>query len=64
MTIPEISREEQLTPTHVAKLTMLLRKGGFLKSTRGQSGGYALDRSSGAYSRLGMCSSALGGKAF
>jgi len=44
MTIPEISRVEGLTPTHVAKLMMILRKGGFLKSTRGQAGGYALAR--------------------
>lgn len=44
MTIPEISRVEGLTQTHVAKLLMVLRKEGFLKSTRGQQGGYVLAR--------------------
>lgn len=42
LTIPEISKHEGLTPTHVAKLMMILRKGGFIVSTRGQAGGYAL----------------------
>lgn len=42
ITIPEISRREGLTEPYVAKLLMVLRKGGFIKSTRGQSGGYAL----------------------
>ncbi len=44
LTIPEIGRLEGLTATHVAKLLMILRRGGFLQSTRGQSGGYTLDR--------------------
>jgi Rrf2 family protein len=44
MTIPEISKVEGLTPTHVAKLTMILRKEGFINSTRGHAGGYALAR--------------------
>ena len=43
-TIPEISRREGLSPTHVAKLLMMLRKSGFVASTRGQSGGYTLAR--------------------
>ena len=42
MTIPEIGKLEGLTQPHVAKLMMILRKGGFIKSTRGQSGGYTL----------------------
>jgi Rrf2 family protein len=45
ITIPEISKMEGLSATHVAKLLMILRKGGFIASTRGQSGGYALARS-------------------
>lgn len=45
MTIPEISKLEALSPTHVAKLLMILRKEGFVVSTRGQAGGYALARS-------------------
>ena len=61
MTIPEISRIEGLTPTHVAKLTMILRKGGFLSSTRGQAGGYALARSPEKII-VGEVLEALGGK--
>jgi Rrf2 family protein len=44
MTIPEISKVEGLSSTHVAKLLMILRKDGFIVSTRGQSGGYQLAR--------------------
>lgn len=44
LTIPEISRLEDLTTTHVAKLLMILRRGGFVLSTRGQSGGYTIAR--------------------
>ncbi|MCG9895818.1 MAG: Rrf2 family transcriptional regulator [Fimbriimonadaceae bacterium] len=42
LTIPEISRMEGLTPSHVAKLMAILRKSGFVRSTRGQLGGYQL----------------------
>lgn len=42
LTIPEISRREGLTPSHVAKLLSILRRSGFVKSTRGQLGGYML----------------------
>lgn len=45
MTIPEISKAEGLTPSHVAKLLSILRRSGFVKSTRGQLGGYSLGRS-------------------
>lgn len=44
MTIPQISEVEGLTPTHVAKLLMILRKDGFVTATRGQQGGYMLAR--------------------
>lgn len=44
MTIPEISRKEGLTPSHVAKLLAILRKAGFVRSTRGQLGGYTLGK--------------------
>ncbi len=44
LTIPEISRMEGLTPSHVAKLMAILRKSGFVKSTRGQLGGYSLSK--------------------
>ena len=44
LTIPEISTRESLSIPYVAKLVRLLRQGGFVTSTRGQSGGYALAR--------------------
>ena len=44
VTIPEISRKERITPANVAKIMRLLRRGGFVASTRGQSGGYTLAR--------------------
>ncbi len=44
VTIPIISRGEELSEPHVAKLLMILRKGGFINSTRGHSGGYSLAR--------------------
>ncbi|MBX3119953.1 MAG: Rrf2 family transcriptional regulator [Fimbriimonadaceae bacterium] len=42
VTIPTISKAEELSEPHVAKLLMILRKGGYINSTRGHSGGYAL----------------------
>jgi Rrf2 family protein len=44
LTIPEISRLESLSQPHVAKLMSILRKEGFVKSTRGHIGGYTLAR--------------------
>jgi len=44
LTIPEIAAAEGLSVPHVAKLVRILRQGGIVKSTRGQSGGYALCR--------------------
>jgi Rrf2 family protein len=44
LTIPEIARLEGLSIAHVAKLMRLLRRGGFVKSVRGQAGGYKLAR--------------------
>jgi Rrf2 family protein len=44
MTITEISRVEAMAQTHVAKILMILRKGGYIASTRGQLGGYTLAR--------------------
>jgi Rrf2 family protein len=63
VTIPEISRQEGLSPTHVAKLLMILRKEGFISSTRGQAGGYSLARP--AHQILvGDVLATLGGKLF
>ena len=44
LTIPEVAAAEGLSIPYVAKLVRVLRQGGFLTSTRGQSGGYALSR--------------------
>jgi Rrf2 family protein len=44
LTIPEISQAEKLTAPNVAKLVRILRIGGFLESSRGQTGGYTLSK--------------------
>ena len=44
VTIPELSRSEGISQPHVAKMMRVLRKAGFVKSTRGQAGGYTLTR--------------------
>lgn len=44
LTIPEISTAEKLSIPNVGKILRILRIGGFLESSRGQSGGYALSR--------------------
>ncbi len=43
-TILEITRAEGLTQHNVAKLLRLLRRAGFIKSLRGQMGGYVLTK--------------------
>ncbi|MBN9502404.1 MAG: transcriptional regulator [Armatimonadetes bacterium 55-13] len=63
MTIPEISKVEGMSQTHVAKLLMILRKDGFIKSTRGQAGGYALARPAEEIN-VGDVLTSLGGKLF
>jgi Rrf2 family protein len=44
LTIPEISQSEGITIPNAAKLLRILRLGGFLESSRGQTGGYSLSR--------------------
>lgn len=44
VTIPQISAQEGLTVSHVAKLMAILRTAGLVTATRGQSGGYQLAR--------------------
>lgn len=44
LTIPEISQAEGISVSYVAKLMRILRRGGFVKSARGQAGGYTLAR--------------------
>jgi Rrf2 family protein len=45
LTISEIGRAEALSIAYVAKLMRILRQGKFVKSVRGQMGGYTLARS-------------------
>lgn len=44
LTIPEISRAEGISSHYVAKLMRILRRGGLVRSVRGQAGGYTLAR--------------------
>jgi len=44
LTIPEISQAEALSPAYAAKLLRILRRGGFITSSRGKAGGYTLSR--------------------
>jgi Rrf2 family protein len=44
LTIPELSRQEGISQANVAKIMRVLRRAGFVRSTRGQSGGYTLSR--------------------
>ena len=44
LTIPELARAEGISEPNVAKMMRILRRGGFVKSTRGQAGGYSLSR--------------------
>jgi Rrf2 family protein len=63
VTIPEISRREGLTEPYVAKLLMILRKGGLINSTRGHSGGYTLARPAEDI-RVGEVLALLGGRLY
>lgn len=42
MSIPQLSDAEGISPHYVAKLTRILRIGGFINSTPGYKGGYVL----------------------
>ncbi len=63
LTIPEISKREGLSSTHVAKMLMILRRDGFIASTRGQLGGYTLGRPANEI-RVGDVLSSLGGRLY
>jgi Rrf2 family protein len=62
-TIPEISRAGGLSSHNVAKLLRILRRGGFIKSARGQTGGYALARPA-SQIIVGDVLAVLGGRLF
>lgn len=63
LTIAELSKLEGISSPNVAKIMRVLRKAGFVKSTRGQSGGYALSRPVDQIS-LGEVLAALGGRLY
>src|SRR5262245_15155088 len=44
LTLADLSRLEGISQPNVAKIMRILRKTGFVKSTRGQAGGYTLVR--------------------
>jgi Rrf2 family protein len=62
-TIPEIASADGLSVPYVAKLMRLLRRGGFVKSTRGQTGGYTLARPAEKIN-VGEVLGSLGGRFF
>ncbi len=63
LTIPEISELEGLSTANVGKILRVLRLGGFIESTRGQSGGYKLSRPANQII-IGNVLAALGGRLF
>jgi Rrf2 family protein len=63
LTIPELSRSEGISEANVAKMMRILRRGGFVTSTRGQSGGYALARQAGDIV-VGHVLAVLGGRLY
>ena len=63
VTIGELSRSEGISEPHVAKMMRVLREGGFVKSMRGQSGGYTLARPAEQIA-VGHVLAALGGRLF
>ena len=63
VTIPELSKSEGISEPHVAKMMRILRANGFVRSTRGQSGGYTLARAADQIA-VGHVLAALGGRLF
>lgn len=63
LTIPEISLAEGITQPYAAKLMRVLRQGGFVKSARGQAGGYTLARQPEQIT-VGEVIAVLGGRLF
>lgn len=63
LTIPEISHAEGISISYAAKLLRQLRRGGFLTSARGQTGGYTLSRPAHEI-KVGHILAHLGGRLF
>lgn len=63
LTIPAISEAEGLSIPYVAKLMRILRRSGFVRSVRGQAGGYTLTRPA-EQIVMGDLLAALGGRLY
>jgi Rrf2 family protein len=63
VTISELSRAEGISEPNAAKMMRILREGGFVTSTRGQSGGYALSHPAEEIN-VGEVLAALGGRLY
>jgi Rrf2 family protein len=63
LTIAELSRAEGISEPNVAKMMRVLRRGGFVNSTRGQAGGYTLSRPAGDIV-VGQVLATLGGRLY
>lgn len=63
LTIAELAQRDGISAPNVAKVLRVLRKAGFVKSTRGQSGGYTLARAPEEIS-IGAVLAALGERFF
>jgi Rrf2 family iron-sulfur cluster assembly transcriptional regulator len=63
LTIPEISQSEGISIPNTAKLLRILRLGGFLESSRGQTGGYSLSKPAEEIA-VGEVLNVLGGKLY
>jgi Rrf2 family iron-sulfur cluster assembly transcriptional regulator len=63
MSIPQLSEAEGISPHYVAKLTRILRLGGFINSTPGYKGGYVLSMPAGEII-INKVLKALGGSLF
>jgi Rrf2 family protein len=63
LTIAELSKLEGISSANVAKILRILRRGGFLTSTRGQAGGYTLARPADQVA-VGDVLAALGGRLY
>lgn len=61
--ISELSRAEGISEPNVAKMMRILREAGFVNSTRGQAGGYALSRPAEDIN-VGHVLAALGGRLY
>ncbi|MEK7483727.1 MAG: Rrf2 family transcriptional regulator [Planctomycetota bacterium] len=63
VTISEISRAEGITTHNVAKILRILRRGGFIESVRGHTGGYTIARPP-EQTNVGEVLALLGGRLF